>query len=52
MAVFTDKPFFMFDKKSNQVRLEIQKNPEMFLLSDKEKLKAHAYGKRYSMILI
>ena len=52
MAIFTDKPFFSIDKKVNQVRIEVQKNPEMFLLSDKEKRKAHAYGKRYSMILI
>jgi hypothetical protein len=52
MSLFTDKPFFLVDKKSNQVRLEVQKNPEIFLLSDKEKRKAYAYGKRYSMILI
>ena len=48
---FIDKPFFMFDKKANQVRLEIQKNPEMFVLSNAEKRKAHAYGKRYSLIM-
>jgi len=53
MASFTflDKPFFMLDKKANQVRLEIQKNPEMFLLTKQEKRKAHAYGKRYSLII-
>ena len=52
MAVFTDKPFFLIDKKANQVRLEVHKNPEMFLLSEREKWKAYAYGKRYSLILI
>lgn len=52
MAVFTDKPFFNFDRKANQVRIEVQKNPDMFVLSPKEQRKAHAYGKRYSMILI
>ena len=52
MALFTDKPFFMFDKKANQVRLEVQKNPEAFVLTNAEKRKAHAYGKRYSMILV
>jgi len=48
---FVDKPFFMLDKKANKVRLEIQKNPEMFLLSNQEKRKAYAYGKRYSLII-
>lgn len=52
MATFKDKPFFMIDKKANQVRLEIQKNPSLFILSDKEKRKAYAYGKRYSLIAI
>jgi len=49
---FIDKPFFMLDKKANQVRLEIQKNPEMFVLTKQEKRKAYAYGKRYSLIMI
>lgn len=48
---FINKPFFMLDKKSNQVRIEIQKNPEMFILTPQEKRKAYAYGKRYSLIL-
>ena len=52
MATFIDKPFFMIDKKSNQARLEIQKNPTMFILSEKEKRKSYAYGKRFSFIIL
>jgi hypothetical protein len=48
---FLDKHFFLVDKKANQVRVEIQKNPEMFILSNQEKRKAYAYGKRYCLIL-